>query len=96
MADLTLKADGSAAQKIDPWNVQGAVVDGVLQEIDYTKLVKDFGSTLIDEATLQRFEQVTGKPPHPLLRRGMFFSERFVSTLSHELLPSTDHCEVVI
>ena len=78
MAELTLKKDESAAQKIDPWNVQGAVVDGVLQEIDYTKLVKDFGSTLIDEVTLQRFEQVTGVPPHPLLRRGMFFSERYV------------------
>ena len=59
-------------QTVTPWAVEST--DG----IDYDKLVRQFGSSSIDEALLQRFEKVTGHVPHPWLRRGDFFSHRFV------------------
>ena len=40
--------------------------------------IERFGSTKIDDALLQRIEKLTGKPVHHLLRRGKFFSQRFV------------------
>lgn len=43
---------------------------------DYMKLIVQFGSQAIDEALLKRMERLTGKPVHPWLRRGMFFSHR--------------------
>lgn len=43
---------------------------------DYEKTVKRFGATLISQDLLERFEKVTGHRPHPLLRRGTFFSHR--------------------
>ena len=69
-------------QKITPWEVEGAVVDGVAQGIDYDKLIKQFGASAIDEELLERWERVTGRPPHHFLRRGIFFSHRDV----HEIL----------
>ncbi|KAI3649504.1 hypothetical protein MP228_005136 [Amoeboaphelidium protococcarum] len=44
-----------ASQSVDPWDVKGAVVDGVAQAIDYNKLISEFGSMAIDEGLLQRF-----------------------------------------
>ncbi|KAI9021535.1 hypothetical protein CLU79DRAFT_703180 [Phycomyces nitens] len=66
----------TASQNVTPWEVEGAVVDGVQQAIDYNKLVDQFGTSRIDEALLKRFETLTGKKPHVLLRRGTFFSHR--------------------
>lgn len=63
-------------QKITPWEVEGAVVDGQEVGIDYEKLVKSFGTRKLTPETLERFERLTGHKPHRLLRRGMFFSER--------------------
>lgn len=75
-----LKIDGesnkSAAQNVTPWEVEGAVVDGVQQAIDYNKLINQFGTRPIDDALLERFEKLTGRKPHILLRRGTFFSHR--------------------
>lgn len=68
-------------QVVDPWNVQGAVVDGKIQAIDYSKLIDSFGTRRIDEALLERFETLTGRKPHLLLRRGMFFSHRDLSSI---------------
>ncbi|KAI9261502.1 hypothetical protein BDA99DRAFT_547261 [Phascolomyces articulosus] len=65
-----------AEQNVTPWEVEGAVVDGVQQAIDYNKLIDQFGTRPIDEALLERFEKVTGHKPHVLLRRGTFFSHR--------------------
>ena len=65
-----------AEQKVTPWEVEGAVVDGEAQVIDYDKLIKQFGTRKIDNDTLQRFKDVTGHEPHPFLKRGVFFSER--------------------
>lgn len=64
-------------QVITPWDVQGSVnEDGKQAAIDYDKLIVQFGTKRIDEALLERFEKVTGHKPHPLVRRGMFFSHR--------------------
>jgi len=53
---------------VTPWDVKGVV--------DYNKLVNQFGSSLIDESQISRFERLTGKPAHPWLKRGVFFSHR--------------------
>lgn len=81
MASLEQKLDdiaisGGAEQKVTPWEVEGAVVDGQAQDIDYDKLIQQFGTKKITEETLARFKEVTGQEPHPFLKRGVFFSER--------------------
>ncbi|WAQ88085.1 hypothetical protein PtA15_9A210 [Puccinia triticina] len=64
------------AQVVDPWDVKGAVVDGVQMEIDYNKLIEQFGTKPITPQQLERFESLTQRKLHPLLKRGMFFSHR--------------------
>jgi tryptophanyl-tRNA synthetase len=64
-------------QVITPFDVSGGVDEqGKAVAIDYDKLIDRFGSQRIDKAILARFERLTGKPPHRLLRRGMVFSHR--------------------
>ncbi|ODV92867.1 hypothetical protein CANCADRAFT_94510 [Tortispora caseinolytica NRRL Y-17796] len=70
-----------AEQKVTPWEVEGAVVDGQQQEIDYDKLIQSFGTKKVTEETLKRFEAVTGHKPHVFLRRGVFFSERDLNVI---------------
>lgn len=60
-----------------PWDVEGGYVDGKQVSIDYNKLIKEFGTKPIDAPLLERFERLTGRKPHPLLRRGSFFSHRY-------------------
>ncbi|KAB5595248.1 Tryptophanyl-tRNA synthetase [Ceratobasidium theobromae] len=68
-----------AEQNVTPWEVQGEVAaDGQVLAIDYDKLIDKFGTRRIDAALLERFEKVTGHRPHPLLRRGTFFSHRWL------------------
>ncbi|KAJ0159140.1 Tryptophan--tRNA ligase, cytoplasmic [Colletotrichum tanaceti] len=67
----------SGGQKVDPWNVSGEVgADGKVKAIDYKKIVDEFGTKLIDDALLERFERVTGHKPHHFLRRQIVFSHR--------------------
>lgn len=54
---------------VTPWEVKG---EG---EIDYNKLIKDFGTSRIDDALLERIKKHTGELHH-FLRRGLFFSHR--------------------
>ena len=54
--------------EVDPWTVSG--------EVDYDKLIDRFGSQPISPELISRFESLTGKRAHPLLRRGYFFSHR--------------------
>jgi tryptophanyl-tRNA synthetase len=61
-------------------------IEEVRGKIDYNKLVKKFGSKLIDPATMQLLHDETvgkGRVPvlHRFLRRGMFFSHRDLDTL---------------
>ncbi|KAI0023657.1 tryptophanyl-tRNA synthetase [Xylariomycetidae sp. FL0641] len=75
--DVSTAAAAPAKQSVDPWNVAGEVgEDGKVKAIDYKKLVEDFGTKLIDDALLERFERVTGHKPHRFMRRQIVFSER--------------------
>ncbi|GME92246.1 hypothetical protein B5S31_g3881 [[Candida] boidinii] len=69
-------AAAAGEQKVTPWEVEGAVVDGEAVGIDYEKLITQFGTKRISEETLARFEEVTGVKPHHFMRKGLFFSER--------------------
>ena len=83
-AAQTTAATAEAAAPVDEemvvnaWEVKG--------KIDYTKLVKDFGSQLLTPDLLQQLEQETvgkGRVPclHRFLRRNIFFSHRDLQTL---------------
>lgn len=81
MVDDTEKAktgnDGDSKQVneddiVDPWTVTSKSDAGV----DYDKLIKRFGCSRIDDALIERLEKVAGKPVHPLIKRGIFFSHR--------------------
>ncbi len=64
-------------QNVNPWSVTGEVgEDGKVKPIDYQKLVKQFGTKLINNALLERFERVTGRKPHRFLKRQIVFSHR--------------------
>lgn len=77
---LSLAADSQGQPKeqiITPFDVSGGTdASGKPVAIDYDKLIVKFGSQRIDKAMLERFEKVTGRKPHRLLRRGMVFSHR--------------------
>jgi tryptophanyl-tRNA synthetase len=67
----------AAEQKITPFEVSGGVDEhGQVKQIDYNKLIKDFGATPIDDALLERFEKVTGHRPHRFMRRNIVISHR--------------------
>lgn len=81
LANKAPKEDVAAAaakeQIVTPFDVSGGVDEtGKAVAIDYDKLIQTFGSKRIDKALLERFEKVTGKKPHRLMRRGMVFSHR--------------------
>ncbi len=52
---------------VTPWNVEG--------DIDYEKLIKQFGTQKISPEILSKMKQITGED-HFMLRRGIFFSHR--------------------
>ncbi len=61
--------------KVTPWEVKG--------NIDYNKLIKEFGVSQIDEKTLLRIKKKTGELHH-YLRRGIFFAHRDLNWLLDE------------
>ncbi len=52
---------------VTPWEVRG--------EVDYEKLIRDFGTSIITDEILERIRKHTGDL-HPLLKRKIFFSHR--------------------
>ncbi len=68
-------------QKITPWEVEGAVVDGETRGIDYDKLINQFGTRKITTETLERFKAVTEAEPHPFFEERCVFSERDLENL---------------
>ena len=53
--------------KVTPWDVFG--------EIDYERLSKEFGVSLVDDELLERIRKQTGEL-HFMLRRKVFFAHR--------------------
>lgn len=53
--------------KVTPWEVEG--------EVDYDKLIKEFGTSPLTDDLLERVQKITGEL-HPFLRRKIFFSHR--------------------
>jgi len=53
--------------EVTPWKVTG--------DVDYEKLVKDFGTSALTEQLLERLKKHTGEL-HPYLKRKLFFSHR--------------------
>ncbi|XP_046402769.1 tryptophan--tRNA ligase, cytoplasmic [Ischnura elegans] len=76
LSNTTVK-DDVEEDVVNPWNVSTKSATG----IDYGKLIKRFGSSKVDEELIARFEKVTGKRAHHLLRRGVFFSHRDMHTI---------------
>jgi tryptophanyl-tRNA synthetase len=55
--------------KVTPWEVSG--------EIDYDKLIKQFGTSRLDRALREKLIRLSGgDEPHHMLRRDFFFSHR--------------------
>lgn len=44
--------------------------------IDYDKLVNEFGTQIITEELIEKFERITNTKAHPWIKRGIFFSHR--------------------
>jgi len=61
--------------KVTPWEVTG--------EVDYDKLVKEFGVQKINDNILKRFEKIAGEQ-HFMLRRKVFFAGRDLKWLLDE------------
>ena len=60
---------------VTPWEVKG--------DIDYEKLIKEFGTQAIDDKLLERIKKHT-KEIHYMLRRNIFFSHRDMNWLLDE------------
>ena len=62
---------------VTPWHVEG--------DIDYDKLIKQFGTQKISNAILAKLQKTTGED-HFMLRRGIFFSHRDLNLIldNHE------------
>ncbi|MEK6885684.1 MAG: tryptophan--tRNA ligase, partial [Nanoarchaeota archaeon] len=58
-----MKKEVKTEFKVTPWEVSG--------EVNYNKLIRDFGTTPISDKIHKRLEKA-----HPLLRRGIYFSHR--------------------
>ena len=54
--------------EVTPFNVSG--------NVDYNKLIDQFGTERISPELIARFEKITGQPCHHLIRRGFVFSHR--------------------
>lgn len=57
---------------VTPWHVEG--------DIDYDKLIKQFGTEKISSELLDRIKKISGED-HFMLRRGIFFSHREITRI---------------
>jgi len=53
---------------VTPWEVTG--------KVDYDKLIEQFGTQKINDELRGEIKKISNKPPHVMLRRGIFFSHR--------------------
>jgi len=52
---------------------------------DYDKLMNTFGTNIIDDELIKRFEKITNKPAHYFLKRGIFFSHQDLDKILDEI-----------
>ena len=71
--------------KVTPWEVSG--------DVDYSKLIKEFGTSRLDNALKERIRKHT-KDLHPMLRRDFFFShqERLQELMLESLRCDRHYC----
>ncbi len=62
--------------KITPWEVKG--------NIDYSKIIKEFGVSEIDKALISQIQEITKKPVHYFLKRKIFFAHRDLNLILQE------------
>jgi len=67
-----MKKEGTKGFTVTPWKVSG--------EVNYEKLIKEFGVERINDALLNRIKKHT-RDLHFMLRRGVFFAHRDLSWL---------------
>lgn len=64
--------------KVTPWEVSG--------EVDYDKLIKDFGTSPLNDKILEKLQKLSkGRELHHFLRRKIFFSHRDLDKVLKEL-----------
>ncbi|MCF7861591.1 tryptophan--tRNA ligase [Candidatus Woesearchaeota archaeon] len=61
--------------RVTPWEVSG--------EVDYNRLIEEFGTKPLTDAQIKKIEQIAGKSHH-MLRRRIFFSHRELDILLKE------------
>mmetsp|Transcript_8844 Transcript_8844/g.23436 ORF Transcript_8844/g.23436 Transcript_8844/m.23436 type:complete len:417 (-) Transcript_8844:231-1481(-) len=64
-------AECAERQRVDHEHVEAGA-----KGVDYGRLVKEFGSSLLRASDLARISAMSGEPPHLFLRRELFFSHR--------------------
>jgi len=62
--------NGKETTVVTPWKVETDC------KINYAKLTEEFGTQLIGDDLIERFERITKKQAHPWIKRGIFFSHR--------------------
>jgi len=82
-SDGEVKSSNESDQVVTPFEVSG----GSSGRIDYSKVVRDFGCSLVDQQLVERIERLTGCTAHRLLRRHVFFAHRDL----HRILDAFEH-----
>ena len=72
IADIPVEIVSNHKMKVTPWEVSG--------EIDYDKLIKEFGVKSLDEKILKRFEKHAGEL-HYFLKRKIFFAHTYFDNI---------------
>ena len=70
-----MKKEEKQEFKVTPWEVSG--------EVDYERLIKEFGIEKLNEKLLERIKKHTGEL-HPMLKRKVFFAHRDLNWLLDE------------
>lgn len=72
-------------QKITPWDVEVTSSGDVPVKIDYDKVINQFGCQKLKKSSVDRLEEVTGRPAHYFFRRGIVFGHRDFDVLLEEV-----------
>jgi len=59
-------------------------------DINYDNIIEKFGCQKLDQATLDLIEKASGKPPHHLIRRGLYYAHRELDLVMKEYMAGED------